>query len=344
MILAGLIALLGSAAAASDDSPRYQASVSAERVVVEARVIDSAGHPITGLSAGDFHVRVDGESAEIEEAEWIAAEPSPAPPSGPDFPVPGIAAPEPPPVPARGRLLVLFFQTDYELSRITGQMRMIREALRFLDSCASEDLIAVLSFDSHLKLRQDFTRDRTAVRRAIGRTLYTDRTEDLPAGVEPSIAASIDFRAARRATQPEHALRVLGDALKPIAGPKSLLFFGWGIGEWDPYFGTILGHTYTAALRALLESHTSVFTLDVTTADSHSLEAGLEAIADATGGIYVKTHRLPRLAMDKVASAISGYYLLSFRTPAGLPRGGHRLEVSIGRKAVYVLARSGYRD
>jgi VWFA-related protein len=340
------LSLLAATAFGSDEPPRFQASVSAERVVVEARVIDNAGHPVAGLSATDFDIRVDGRRAEVEEAEWIAAESSPDPAlaAEPESDEPPAETDGPAPRLPKGRLLVLFFQTDYDFARITGQMRMIREALRFLDSCPPEDFFAVLSFDSHLKLRQDFTRDRAAVRHAIGRTLYMDRNEDPRAGEAPSIAASMDFHAARRASLPEHALRVLGDALQPIPGPKSLLFFGWGIGDFDPYFGAILGHTYGAALRALLDSHTAVFSLDVTTADSHSLEGTLEALAGDTGGFYVKTHRLPRLAMDKVANAIAGYYLLTFRTPEGLPRGGHRLSVRIGRRDVSVLARSGYRD
>jgi len=241
-------------------------------------------------------------------------------------------------------VIVLFFQTDYEFSRITGQMRMIRQALAFLATCSPEDRLAVLSFDSHLKLRQDFTTDREKLRHAIVRTLYTDRVPDPRPGPAPSLAASLDFAAARRASLPEHALRVIGQALGALPGSKSLLYFGWGLGNFNPVMGLILDHNYGRARAALVGSHTSVFVLDVTSADFHSMEGGLEAIAADTGGLYVKTHVFPKFAMDKVARAITGYYLLTFARPKR-PRGLHTMSIRVvGRPQISVLARPDYGD
>jgi VWFA-related protein len=241
-------------------------------------------------------------------------------------------------------VIILFFQTDYDFSRITGQMRMIRQALAFLETCAPEDRLAVLSFDSRLKLRQDFTTDHGKLHHAIVRTLYADRAVDPAPGPQPSLAASIDFTAARRATLPEHALRVIGQGLGAIPGSKSLLYFGWGLGNFDSVMGVILDHNYARARAALVRSHTSVFVLDVTTADYHSMEFGLESIADDTGGLYVKTHVFPKFAMDKVAHAILGYYLLTFERPA-LPRGRHTMSIRLkGRPKIDVRARPDYED
>jgi VWFA-related protein len=336
------VLLAAAAAARAQDAPRFQESVSAERVVVDVHVIDNAGEPILGLSASDFTLHVDGRPVPIESLEWISAGPStaPAPPGAPaTAPESAAAAP-----PAQGRMIVLFFQTDYEFSRITGQMRMIRQALDFLRTCTPDDRLAVLSFDSHLKLRQDFTADREKLRHAIVRTLYADRTIDPAPGPEPSLAASLDFAAARRATLPEHALRVIGQGLGAIPGSKSLLYFGWGLGNFDPVMGLILDHNFTRALSALVRSHTAVFVLDVTTADYHTMEGGLESIADETGGFYVKTHIFPQLAMNKVARAISGYYLLTFERPH-LRRGRHSMSIRLkGRPRIDVRARPDYED
>jgi VWFA-related protein len=331
------------AALAQDAPPRFQDSVSAERVVVDVHVIDNAGNPILGLSASDFALHVDGRPVPIESLEWVPAAPPPVP-ALPGIPE-GSAEPSAPAPPApSGRVIVLFFQTDYEFSRITGQMRMIRQALDFLRTCTPEDRLAVLSFDSHLKLRQDFTSDREKLRHAIVRTLYADRTIDPAPGPDPSLAASLDFAAARRATLPEHALRLIGQGLGAIPGSKSLLYFGWGLGNFDSVMGLILDHNFTRALSALVGSHTSVFVLDVTTADSHSMQGGLESIADETGGFYVKTHVFPKLAMDKVSRAISGYYLLTFERPR-LRRGRHSMSIHLlGRPKISVLARPDYVD
>jgi len=331
------------AALAQDARPRFQDTVSADRVVVDVHVIDNAGNPILGLSASDFTLHVDGRPVPIESLEWVPAGPPPVP-ALPGLPE-GRAAPSAAALPAAaGRVIVLFFQNDYDFSRITGQMRMIRQALDFLRTCTPEDHLAVLSFDSHLKLRQDFTSDHEKLRHAIVRTLYADRTIDPAPGPDPSLAASLDFTAARRATLPEHALRVIGQGLGAIPGSKSLLYFGWGLGNFDSVMGLILDHNFTRALSALVGSHTSVFVLDVTTADSHSMQGGLESIADETGGFYVKTHVFPKLAMDKVSRAISGYYLLTFERPR-LRRGRHSMSIHLlGRPKISVLARPDYED
>ena len=329
--------------AADSDEPvrRYEESVTADRVVVDVRVVENSGEPVPGLGVSDFSLRVDGRAVPVESVEWIATGAAGAPPESPASSEP---APEGPEAAPRGRLLVLFFQNDTDLSRLTGQMRMIRQALAFLASCAPEDRLAVLSFDSHLKLRQDFTNDRERLRRAIRRTISWDEVPDPPAGPAPSLAASMDFRAARRATLPEHALRVIGQALAALPGSKSLLFFGWGLGNFDPVMGLILDHNYGQALGWLQRSHTAVFALDVTSADFHSLEGGLEAVAGDTGGLYVKTHVFPQLAMEKVARAISGYYLLTFARPA-LRRGRHAMAIRVrGHAQASVLARPDYID
>jgi hypothetical protein len=70
--------------------------------------------------------------------------------------------------------------------------------------------------------------------------------------------------------------------------------------------------SYAPAVRALSRAKVSVFVLDVTSADSHSLEVGLQSVAAATGGTYASTFRLPALATARLARAISGWYVLTF--------------------------------
>jgi hypothetical protein len=100
---------------------------------------------------------------------------------------------------------------------------------------------------------------------------------------------------------------------------------------------------YAPAQRALAEARAAVFCLDVTDADYHSLEVGLQRVAEDTGGFYAKTHVHPAASMARLAGALAGYYVLTFERPAGR-RGSHRVAVRlVGRKGT-VLSRTGYVD
>ena len=86
-----------------------------------------------------------------------------------------------------------------------------------------------------------------------------------------------------------------------------------------------------------------MFSLDITDADYHDLEFGLQQVAGDTGGFYVKTHLFPALAMDRLEGALAGYYSLSFEKPF-LPSGIHDVEVRlVGRKGE-VLSSGTYVD
>ncbi len=95
----------------------YREEARVERVVVDAYVTDRYGDPIPGLGPADFRVRVDGKTVDLESADWIPAD-------LPELPVGDAlsAAPDGRPIAiaAPGRLIVFFFQTDFETSRLLG--------------------------------------------------------------------------------------------------------------------------------------------------------------------------------------------------------------------------------
>jgi VWFA-related protein len=244
---------------------------------------------------------------------------------------------------APGRLLIFFFQADSEPSRLHGLVRMSLEARRFLDTLLPTDRVAVLSFDSHLKLRQDFTSDRAQLETAIGKSILTGRLPPLlPVGF-PSLARNFDFRAAKKAVTPEKALALIARAAKPIPGAKSMLYFGWGLGT----IGGLSGpnprdvRDYREAMPALAAARISIFTLDVTNADYHTLEVSLQRVSDLTGGSYHKTHIFPVAAIDRVRRAIAGHYVLVFVKPAG-KRGVHSVDVKLAERKGRVHARGYY--
>ncbi len=314
---------------------RFRESVTVESVVVDARVVDGSGRPVLGLGPGDFRLRVDGHEVPLQSATWVAGgEPPPV-----EATEAAIAAGAP--VERPGRLVVYLFQKDMEPSRIVGLMRMLQRARSFADGLAPEDRVAVASFDSHLKLWLDFTTDRDRLHRILERSILFERHPVLNVSDPPSLAASFDSVQGRRAATLETALLLVAQALRDVPGPKSLVLFGWGMGRWTPGVGVLLDDDYGPARRALADARVTVFALDVTDADFHTLEVGLEQVAEDTGGFYAKTHVFDGQAMRRLGDALAGHYVLTFAPPA-LPRAEHALDIRlVGRKGT-VLARRSY--
>jgi VWFA-related protein len=345
LLAVGLLALPGVIAQEpSSDQGIVREEARVERVVVDAYVSDSRGDPIPDLTTGDFRVRVDGRLWPLESAEWIPADTPEVAVTEIETEAAGQEASQAIQFPA-GRLLLFLFQTDYETSRLIGLMRMGLQAKRLLRSLLPTDRVAVLSFDSHLKLRQDFTGDHAKLETAISASLRMGQPAEPDAAEFPSLARNFDFAAAKRAVTPEKALALISRAATSIPGAKSLLFFGWGLGTIGGMGSTNPQdrRDFAEAIPALAAARISIFTLDVTDADYHSLEGSLVQISDLTGGIYQKTHIFPSLAMDRVRRAIAGRYVLVFKKPDG-PRGLHSIEVSLARRKGRVGCRAYYID
>ncbi len=335
-----VIGALGlSLAAGAQEEPRIEGEtidVSLSTMVV--RVVDTWGAPVLDLKPGDFRVRAGKREIPVAAVDWIseAAAPLPAP-AAPEageeeapIPTPSVAGP--------GRIVVFFVQADLNPTRISGQLRLRLHTHGLLDTLPPADRVAVVSYDSHLKLRQDLTRDHEKVYAALDRSmLYNPEDEVAPEGSE-SLAAYFDTGAARQAASPERALELTAQALEPFPGEKTLIFLGWGLGRFDGG-GVSMIPAYRPAVRALAAAHASVFVLDVTSADAHSLEVGLQNVAEATGGIYLRTFRLPNLATKILAKAISGYYVITLDKAelAGV-KGALRIELRDGRRGT-VIAR-----
>ena len=67
-------------------------------------------------------------------------------------------------------------------------------------------------------------------------------------------------------------------------------------------------------------ARTAVFCLDVTTADYHMVELGLQTVAEDTGGFFTRTHLFPQRAVDRVANALVGHYVQFAEKPEVEPR------------------------
>jgi VWFA-related protein len=337
--LHSLLALFFVAIPAVAQDVRHTEQVEVRRVVIDARVTNEKGEPIPGLGRDDFAVKIDGKPVRVDTATWVTGGIDEfalrAMPFSPAQTV-DIESVSP------GRLIVFFFQKGMEPSRITGLMKMLIEARQLAESLDPGDYVAVLSFDSHLKLWLDFSRDRERLDAVLERSILFGGDRVSVAGTHPSLATHLSERDGRNVSSVEKGLELTARALESFPGSKSLVLFGWGFGRLTS-MGVVMEADYEPARLALQKARVTVFSMDVTQADYHSLEAGLKSVASDTGGFFARTHLFPSLAMARLQNALEGHYVLMVEGPEGR-RGVRRIEVSlVGRKG-NVLARSWYVD
>ena len=336
---AAAVTVLAGAGAAAQQPPRFGERVDVVRILLDARVLDDRGNPIPDLTSSDFKVTIDGKAAPVESATWVGTRDTHAAAGRP-------GAPPPPPASQvsnlPGRLIVFLFQKDLEPSRIVGLMRMLQKNRRFLETLSPNDRVAVLSFDSHLKIWTDFTNDRQRLDRVLAHGLLFERPPAVQAASTPSLVERLDPGKGRRTYTIERALELIGEALKPLSGSKSLIMIGHGFGRFSGGSVT-MEKAYGPARDALVASRTSVFSLDVTNTDYHSLETGLQLVSEQTGGFYARTHIFPDLAMQRLSGAIAGYYVLFVEKPEGR-RATYDIEVALTSRKGQVLATRTYSE
>jgi VWFA-related protein len=309
--------------------------VEVARILTEVRVVDSSGEPIRGLAAEDFRVRIDGRRATVESVLWV--------PTSGEIPSDGLVVPGTVAGPAletspEPRLIVVVFQTDIALYRIKGVVRMAPEAAQFVRGLGPRDRVALFTFESHLEMRADFTDDHEAVAAMLNTKEILHGREEAPAPASPSLADYFVPETGRKAATLTRALELIGRALIPIPGPKTIVLFGWGLGRYNAGHSIIERGSYGPALTMLAAARASVFSLDITSADFHTLEAGLRRISDDTGGLYIKTNRFPGTAIAKLTRMITSYYELAIVPPPDLAE-DYRIRVKVKRPGTEVYVR-----
>lgn len=321
-----MVALL----AAQQKPDRYTERVEVARVLIDARVLDDRGAPIRNLHVEDFSVEIGGKAARLESVEWVSGAPAAdvSPLESAAFDVASERH--------QGRLIVFVFQKSLERGRIVGFMRMLIEARGILDSLTPQDRVAVLSFDSHLQIWLDFTNDFDRVRRVFQRGILFEHAAAVQESAGPSLVRVLDSRTAKRTYSIEKALRRIGEALEHLPGAKSVVLVGHGFGRFGRT-GVTMENEYEAMRDALQSARASVFSLDVTEADYHSLEAGLQLVAADTGGFFARTHIFTDQAIDTLVGALAGHYVLFVEQPP-LKRGAHRIDVELRRRKGRVFA------
>ena len=334
-----------------------QEQIQVKRIILEARVIDNHGQPIEGLALEDFELTSRRKPIPLLSLEWVdELNPPPVRGQGEFFDpeetnseseftvndpfwddIPAEANQDP-----GGRLIIFFVQKDLEPGRMYGTMKLMHFTEEIIENLVETDYVAVVSFEKHLKIHLDFTRSHDLVETALAKTLKTFEVREPRPGPFPSLARRITPNEAYRTSDAEEALLQVADALETIGGTKTIIFIGYGLGVYDARSGdfNMRGH-YPMVLDALQASKTSVFTLDVSPADFHSLEFGLQQAASDTGGMYYRTKDFPAQAIGKLLNTISGHYVLTFEEPTP-KRKNFKYKVKVKRRNADILVRSPF--
>jgi len=329
---------------------QYGETLTVERILLDVRVTDFSGEAVLGLETGDFEVTIGGRKTDVLSVTWVDESPGSQVTRSANAPAGDDPATRPPDHPATsdtpaGRLFVYFIQTDFgrESTRVRGQMGFMRHAERLVEMLGPDDRVAVFSFDSHLKFRLDFTSDRGTIIDAMRGAMLINEPPPPQIVPNPALARRLDREEMKNAADSETALILVANALRPIPGPKSLMLMGWGLGQLTSA-GVRMKPKYPIARRALDAARVTVFALDTTYADSHSLEVGLGKAAADTGGFYAKTHVFPMQAVDRLKKTLAGHYELELRRPGGLARGTHDLVITVKRRNIHLLAPGSWVD
>ena len=108
---------------------------------------------------------------------------------------------------------------------------MLLRSRNFLATLSPADRIAILSFDSHLKIWTDFTNDHDRLEQLFARGLLFEKPGAMQAPSSPSLIERLSPEKARHTYGIERALQLIGEALEPLSGAKSLVLVGHGFGR-----------------------------------------------------------------------------------------------------------------
>lgn len=336
--------------------PPFTERVEVSSIVIDARVIDEFGAPVLGLSAADFAVTIGGKPVKVQSSVWTGnASPSTAPGTAAVTSRSTVAG-EP------GQLVVLLFQKSLVNERVRGYVRMVGQSRDLVRGLPVSARVAILLFDTSLHVWHDFTDDRDALDRILEHGVLREHPPSTVPTGSPSLSQGLPPEPRRIGTI-EGAFAAIAEALRPLPGSKAIAFIGYGmgttpfgvrqdIGVIHPAMGAQapdlasnadMNNEYKKAWGALTAARVSVFSLDITNADTHTLANGMQVIAADTGGFYASSLDFPERPMRLVGGALNGHYVLFVEPPSEPHERKIDVAVSTNRRAS-VYATSSYRS
>jgi VWFA-related protein len=251
-------------------------------VLVDVRVYDKSGKPVTDLKQSDFRVTEDGVQQTISDFSLEDVEKLAQATGGNEQAQVIDLAKLPPEANAEQvlqdhRLLVFFF--DISSMQPDELMRALKSSSDFVSNrMTPADLIAVVTYSASLRVVQDFTNDRDVLKKALHTILVGDQSSTLATGGNIGEAGGVDANGMEIVTQDVSdaftsdetefnifntdeklaAVESLATMLRSVPGRKSVLHFSSGI--------TRTGQENQATLRAATDAanqaDVSLYTMD----------------------------------------------------------------------------------
>jgi VWFA-related protein len=341
-----LVAVAAASATLFAAEPPSSSDASAPALIsMNAVVADARGRVLAGLKPSDFQLAIDGASQPIESVRFVEADRDA---SSSDAPQPIFSrADEEAAASDDGARLFAIFLDEYHVSDGPGVGR-VREAMtRFVNQTLKpRDLLVVVKpLDSLLTLQM--TRDRSAALQAIaafeGRRGEYDARNEFESSL---IAGTPDRIEAVRSQIATSALNALATHLGTLGGArKAIVFVSEGFVFAPRMRGNEALPSIDTAIRTANRGGVSIYPFDPrgtqgdTTAKDRDM---LLALAAQTEGEAIVDAN-PDAALGRVAAALAGYYVISFRPVTTTADGRfHPVAFRVDQPGVEVKARKGY--
>lgn len=392
VLVCALIVVVAGGLQASGQQATFRTTT---RLIVQTvAVTDADGNPIEGLTVKDFTIVEDGQPQEIAFVEFqrLASSP-PVAPGAQAAPAPPVSAPQTaatgvapttqagiassPPGDIRyrdRRLLVLYF--DLSAMPPPDQMRAYTNAQQFIDTqMEPADMVAVMSFNGGaVRVRQDFTDNRAALREAILRLIFNDDLDGdgIPDTPDTGSAFGQDdaefniFNTDRQLG----ALQTAVNMLRPLPERKTLIYFASGLRLNGTDNQAQLRATINAAIRSNVTLNPidarglvaqaplgdasrpspgglGMFTGRLAEAAVTNMQRSqdtLFALAKDTGGRAMFDYNDLSLGIAQAADAVTSYYIVGYYSTNTAADGRYRrVRVSLsGGRAAQLSYREGY--
>ncbi len=357
MTAIALIALcgLGRAATAQGQDPQGQftGKVNVNEVLLDVLVTDANGNVIVGLDKSDFVVRDNGNPVDLTGVTFYSNRRLLE--SNPTLAKQGVSTEQG----TEDRYFILFFEDQKDTAQeaprlLSQQLEAAKRARGWVDGdMQPNDWVAVVSYDTRLKVQQDFTHDRKALVAAIGDAMKgKDPEGNYPSRIDaskgPSLLAGLPKGKELRNKTPKiyDALQVIARSAGNIRGRKNLLLFTFGLPSNETPFGQFVPDKryFLPTVNALNANNVAVYSLDLTPPGvEHTLSDSLNLMSNDTGGRYFFNVTNFSTPLDQIAKENNGYYLLSYQSeqPAG-KSGFQNVTVTTTNPEFRVKARKGY--
>ncbi len=283
---------------AAAQQPIFRATT--DVVVVDARVVDRSGRVVTDLTAEDFDVRVDGAPRRIASVRYESAS-------------------------SAEQTSTVLVAVDRQNLRIETSRGILDAAATFVERLPQSHELGLLVLPED-RLRVAIGQSAGQVARAL-RGLLGTYNPRMPMGDDELSSRS--------------ALHQVISVMSTVKGRRTVVFLADRM-----YDGA---STLDSARRAALQGVTFyVVSADAPTMtaenrrpaapDSSQIFGGLEGLAVASGGAFMRRWAGADAVFDRIAHELSGQYLLTFETEPS-DSGRHGIQVKVKRDGLDVRAR-----